>query len=237
MPVGKPAGARTVVATPPPGVQGSPLPRPAVINGAAAAFGSAVRLSRSWRRSASPVGHQAAQPAHHGSQTATAPRVGAGGASGRLDDAEDSQKDDDDEDGDDDVQDIQDLALLGPLCAEPVQPTKRIHARTVPAAPCHPRACGRGWGRLTGLNPPRTPVISRGPERRSHGLNPPPKGRVTRRQRRPNAPPQTTGRPRRTTEGRAATGNAGQRQGTNALARVDLRRTTAGGGAPRLVPI
>ena len=52
-----------------------------------------------------------------------------------LDDSEDSEKDDDDKDGDDDVQDVQGLALLGPLCAQTVQPAKRIHARTVPAAP------------------------------------------------------------------------------------------------------
>ncbi len=66
----------------------------------------------------------------------------AGAVSGRLGDAEDSQQDEDHEDGDDDVQDVQHLALLGPFCAQPVQPTKRIHRRTVPAARCHPRAAG-----------------------------------------------------------------------------------------------
>ncbi len=77
-------------------------------------------------------------------QTPTPRGWGAGGVSGRLDDAEDFQKEEDDEDGNDDVQDIQDLALLGPFCPQPVEPRKRIHARTVPASPGHPKAAGEG---------------------------------------------------------------------------------------------
>jgi hypothetical protein len=79
--------------------------------------------------------------------------LGAPWRLGRLGDAEESQEEEDDEDGDDDVQHVQDLALLGPFCAQPVQPTKMIHARTVPAGPRPPQSCRRGWGRLAGTSP------------------------------------------------------------------------------------